>query len=242
MRLSIQLYTVRDALKADFLGTLTRLREIGLEYVELAGDLGGGTAAEAKAILDDLGLKVSGAHVPLDRLRNDLEGAIAELKALDCPYAIVPFVGEDDRDWEALAATLTPIGKRLKEAGLVLAYHNHDFEFPGGGFDTLYAKTNPNLLQAELDLAWIAIAGHDPVAILREHAHRTPLVHLKDYDPNATPRWRPAGEGVMDWAAILPVCEEIGVRFGMIELDESPGDPLEAVATSYGFLKAKGLG
>ena len=245
MRLSVQLYTVRDALAQDYVGTLKKLRDIGLEYVEGAGNYGGGTAEEGKALLDDLGLKVSGSHVGLDALQNDLDAVIANHKTLGCPYVIIPFLGSDDRDYAKLAATVAPIGTRLKAEGLTLCYHNHDFEFVEvdgtTGLDLLYARTNPNLLQAELDLAWIKIGGQDPAAYIRKYATRTPLVHLKDYDPSQKPQWRPAGEGVMDWDACLAACKEANVQFGAIELDESPGDPVEAVRKSFDYFKAKGL-
>lgn len=245
MRLSVQLYTVRDALANDFLGTLKTIREIGLEYVEVAGNIGGGTAEEAKAIFDDLGLKVSGSHVGLDQLTNSLDDVIATHKTLGCPHVIIPYLGDEDRDYAKLAETVTPIGTKLKGDGLTLCYHNHDFEFveveDTTGLDLLYARTNPNLLQAELDLAWVQIGGQDPAAYIRKYANRTPLVHLKDYDPDATPRWRPAGQGIVDWDACLAACEEIGVKFGAIELDESPGEPLDAVKASFEYFASKGL-
>lgn len=246
MRLSVQLYTVRDALAQDYVGTLKRLKAIGLEYVEGAGNYGGGTAAEGKAILDDLGLKASGSHVGLDRLQHHLDEVVDEHQTMGIPFVIVPYLVEADRhDYSKLAGLLTPIATKLKEKGLVLCYHNHDFEFAmqndETGLEVLYSKTNPNLVQAELDLAWVSIAGADPVATMERYGNRLPLVHLKDYDPSATPRWRPAGEGVMDWDAILPKAQELGVQFGVIELDESPGDPLDAVAKSFEFFYGKGL-
>lgn len=246
MRLSVQLYTVRDALAQDYVGTLRKIKEIGLEYVEGAGNYGGGTAKEGKAILDDLGLKASGSHVALDRLQHHLDEVIEEHQTMEIPFVIVPYLVEDDRnDYTKLAGILTPIATKLKEKGLTLCYHNHDFEFQKfgdhTGLEILYSKTNPNLLQAELDLAWVAIAGESPVATIEKYANRLPLVHLKDYDPEATPRWRPAGEGVMDWDACLAAASAAGARFGAIELDESPGDPIDAVRKSFEFFYGKGL-
>ncbi len=246
MRLSVQLYTVRDALAEDYVGTLRKLKAIGLEYVEGAGSYGGGTPEEGKAILDDLGLKASGSHVGLDRLQHHLDEVIAEHKTMGIPFVIVPYLVEADRhDYTKLAGILTPIATKIKEHGLTLCYHNHDFEFQRfndeTGLEILYSKTNPNLVQAELDLAWVAIAGADPVATMETYANRLPLVHLKDYDPNTTPRWRPAGEGVMDWDACLAAANDAGVQYGVIELDESPGDPIDAVRKSFEFFYGKGL-
>ena len=48
MRLSVQLYTVRDALAEDYVGTLKKLKDIGLEYVEGAGNYGGARPRRAR--------------------------------------------------------------------------------------------------------------------------------------------------------------------------------------------------
>jgi sugar phosphate isomerase/epimerase len=242
MRLTVQLYTLRDKLEADLEGTLQSVKAIGLEYVELAGAYGK-SVDEWKTILGDLGLKVSGSHVPLDQLESNLEGVIADNKALGNPFVIVPWVSKEKYagNWTAFGEELNGYGQTLADAGLALAYHNHDFEFEGDGLSALYAASSPEYVKAELDLAWISIAGADPVAWLQKMSGRVPLVHAKDYSPNETPRWRPAGEGVLDFDAILPAAEAAGVQFAGIELDESPGDPLEAVRASFEYFAAKGL-
>ena len=99
----------------------------------------------------------------------------------------------------------------------------------------------PDLLKAQLDLAWVHIGGADPVEYIHRFADRTPMVHLKDYDPALTPQWRPAGQGILDWDGILTACQEVGVEYGSIELDESPGAPIEAVRESFNYFSSKGL-
>lgn len=242
MRLSVQLYTLRDALSQDVAGTLAQLKEIGLEYVELAG-MYGKTADEWKALLEAEGLKASGAHIGLDALQGDLAGTIEQAKTIGFDYVILPWVDSSKYagSWDELGRAMNPIGQSLKDAGLTLAYHNHAFEFEGDGLDKLYAASDPELVKAQLDLAWVKIGGADPAAYIQKMAGRVPLVHVKDYDPAQTPQWRPAGEGVMDWDAILPVCDAVGVEFGSIELDESPGEPIEAVRTSFAYFSGKGL-
>lgn len=242
MRLSVQLYTLRDPLSKDFAGTLSQVRTIGLEYVELAG-LGDHSAEEWKGLLDQLGLKVSGAHIGADAWRDRFDQTLAECQTLGIKTSIVPWIGPEGgtEGWDQVGKSLEPIAAKVKEAGIRFAYHNHAHEFEGDGLDKFYAATDPSLILAELDLAWVHIGGQDPASYIKKLSNRTPLVHLKDYDPNTTPRWRPAGQGVLDFDSILAVCEEIGVEFGAIELDESPGDPLEAVRESFEFFKSKGL-
>jgi len=242
MRLTVQLYTLRDPLSQDLEGTLAKVAEIGLKYVELAG-MSGKTAVELKAILDGLGLQVSGAHIGLDAINADFQGVVHDAKTLGFQFVIVPWVDASKYAgaWGELGATLEEVGKKLAAEELTLAYHNHAFEFEGNGLDALYAAASPEYLKAQLDLAWVKIGGADPAAYVAKMAGRVPCVHLKDYDPSQTPQWRPAGQGVMDFDAILPACEAAGVQFAGIELDESPGDPIEAVRESYQYFKAKGL-
>ena len=242
MRLTVQLYTLRDQLSQDLEGTLDKVKAIGLEYVELAGAYDR-TAEDWKALLDSKGLKVSGSHVSLDQIESNLEGVIKDNLTLGNPFVIVPWVAKDRfaGKWDQFGKELEGYGQKIKDAGLQLAYHNHDFEFEGDGLTALYASSNPELVKAELDLAWIAIAGQDPAAWIEKLSGRVPLVHLKDFDPTKTPRWTPAGQGTMDYSAILAAAKAAGVEFGGIELDESPIDPIEAVKESFQFLSSHGL-
>jgi sugar phosphate isomerase/epimerase len=242
MRLSLQLYTLRDALSVDVLDTLTQVKGIGLEYVELAGTYGR-SGPEWRTMLDSAGLKASGAHVGLDLIEGDLDAVIADAKAIGYRYVIVPWVNKDNYAgaWDKFAESLVPVGDKLKEAGLQLAYHNHAFEFEDDGLDKFYAAAPKETLVAELDLAWIQIGGADPAAYIEKMAGRVPLVHLKDYDPAQTPQWRPAGQGIVDWDGVLTACANANVEFGCIELDESPGEPIDAVRASVEYFQGRGL-
>jgi len=242
MRISLQLYTLRDALAQDVPGTLDKVRDIGLKFVEFAGFYGL-SASDWKSMLDERGLTLSAAHIGFDQVKNDFDQVVADCKTLDLDTVVVPWIGEEHyKDgWDKFGAELTPLGEKLKAEGLQLAYHNHAFEFATDGLNVLYGSTSPEILKAQMDLAWVNIGGANPVDYLRKFADRTPQVHLKDYDPTQTPQWRPAGQGILDWDAIIPVCQEIGVQYGSIELDESPGDPVEAVRQSFEYLSSKGL-
>jgi sugar phosphate isomerase/epimerase len=205
--------------------------------------LGHLNAVEAKKELDELGLKTSGSHVGLDALENDFDEAIEAVKILECPYVILPWIGKDvyADGWDKFGQRLTEIGKKAKAAGLTFCYHNHAFEFENDGFNTLYANADPEFVNAQLDIAWCQIGGSDPVEMIRKLKGRLPLVHLKDYDPEQTPQWRPAGQGVIDWDGCLGAIAEGEVEFGAIELDESPGSPLEAVAESVKYFRSMGI-
>ena len=237
MRLSVQLYTLRDNLARDFQGTLEQVREIGFEFVEGAG---GPSAEEQRKAYDAVGLKVNGFHCPIDAIEADVNKVIADANTLGTKYVIVPWIGDDRRgDWAAFGRHLNDLGSPIKDAGLQLAYHNHDFEFVGDGLKAIYDNSSSDLLVAELDLAWVKIGGADPVAWVNDMGTRAPLLHLKDFDPSKNPQWQPAGQGVMDFDAILAAAS--AAEFGVVELDAYAGDPIDAVRMSFEYFKSKGL-
>lgn len=241
MQLTVQLYTLRDSLANDLPGTLRQVKDAGLDYVELAGFYDR-SAEEWRQLLDEIGLRASGAHVPIDQIESNVDQVIADAKTLGMKFVIVPWVSGDRYagGWEAFGRALAPFAQKVKDAGLTLCYHNHDFEYANGdGLAALYATVPADLLQAEIDAAWVQIAGYDPAEVIRSLKGRVPLVHLKDFDPSRTPRWTPAGQGQLDYDAVLAACREAGVQFGGIELDESPGEPIAAVRESVAFLKDK---
>jgi sugar phosphate isomerase/epimerase len=242
MRATVQLYTLRDALEADWKGTLAAVREIGLEYVELAGFYGQ-TAADWKSALDELGLKASGAHIGVEALENDFDATVADAKTLGMKFIIIPWVDASKvGGWAAFGEKLNVIGAKLAAEGLSLAYHNHDFEYANGdGLAELYGAAAPENLVAEIDAAWVKIGGHDPIAVIGSLAGRVPLVHGKDFDLSKTPRWTPAGEGTMDLPGVFAAAEAAGTEFIAIELDESPGAPIDAVRASYAYFKTLGV-
>jgi sugar phosphate isomerase/epimerase len=243
MRVSVQLYTLRDQLAQDIPGTLKAIQGFGIEYVELAGFYDQ-TASTWATYLQEAGLKASGAHMGLDLLEADLDQVIQDVKTLGFKYVIVPYIGADAYadGWASFGQRLRPIGEKLAAAGLTLLYHNHDFEFANGdGLGELYGSVPDEFLKAEIDAAWVSIGGQDPVQYVTNLKGRVPLVHVKDYNPANTPRWTPCGQGVMPMPELVAAAEAAGAEFVVIELDESPGDPIAAVGASYEYLKSLGL-
>lgn len=248
MRLSLQLYTLRDDLDKDLRGTLERVRGIGLEYVELAG-LYGKTAEEWRDLLGELGLKASGSHVGLEAFETDEAAAIAEAKLFGDPYVIVPYVGADDFRQNApqLKERMRKVSGALKANGLSLLYHNHDHEMEVKDgktlLETLFDGLDPQAVGAELDLAWVKIGGQDPVTYMDTLGPYLRLLHLKDFSGSGESRkWVPAGQGEVDFDTILPLAEQKGIEFGAIELDNSPDMPaIDAVAKSFEYFSGKGL-
>ncbi len=247
---SLQMYTLRDDLARDFAGTVATVAQIGYAGVELAGYYGK-NANEVKQIIDDNGLTVTGTHNPIESLENSLDDVIEFNRTLQSPFVICPFLSADRRTdfaaYQKLGEKFNAIGAKLNEAGLTFCYHNHDFEFDkfGGdvyGFDALYAASDPELVQIEMDTYWVKKAGEDPAAYIRKYPNRVPLLHIKDMTPGDNPTFAEVGEGIMDFKSIFAAAPVGGAQVYVVEQDVCRDHPpLESVAISFRNLERMGI-
>jgi sugar phosphate isomerase/epimerase len=251
IKIGLQMYTVRDECDKGFEATLRNVAKIGYEYIELAGmyDL---TPQALKAVLDETGLKALSTHEGFDGLKADTKPVIEYCKVLGIQYVVCPWVpdtrgndGVTGAKWESIARDFEVIGRKIREAGLVFGYHNHDHEFLQ--FDGKYAldilldNTSPENLSLELDAGWAYYAGVDPAGYIRNHKSRMALIHAKDHDKADKTLNRPVGDGALDWKDIFAACRETGVQGAIVEEDRCIAPPLESVAKSLANLKAMGI-
>jgi sugar phosphate isomerase/epimerase len=242
-QISLQLYTVREETARDMPGTLRRISELGYTAVEFAG-FGGLSAEDLRNILDDHGLRASGAHVPFDSWETEPDAVITDLHTLDCAHAILPIAPPEFRRDEAtvakLAGSVNRWGELCRQDGVTFSYHNHDFEFaPLDGttmWEVLVRETDPELVYLELDLYWVRYGGADPKALLLNLGDRIPLVHLKDMASDEQRSDLPVGEGTMPWNGLLEAADAVGVQWYIAEQD-NPRDALVDVRTSLQHLQ-----
>ncbi len=247
MRVTTQLYTVRDQIASDTLGTLKSIAGFGLEYIELGG-LNRDSVKDWRGYLNETGLKVSGAHYGLTEFETPDE-LFEVMYVLDCRTIIMPWISSEHfatlDSIKAFSDTLADCGKKAQAAGFEYLYHNHDFEIRDvegkSGLEHLMDIIPSEIMNFEVDVAWVRVGGKDEVEFLNAHADRVKMLHLKDVDPARTPRWTIAGDGLVDMDGCLAFAAANDISFGGIELDESPCPPLEAVQRSFEFFQSKGL-
>ncbi len=271
--IGLQLYSVRDDMKVDFKGTLQKVKNLGYEAVEFAG-LFGYSGAEVKAMCEEVGVKPLSAHVPLKEMIEDCEGTLNTYKEIGVEYIVVPYVDGDRRPgtegWLPTIEAVRKIGEAAKEKGLILLYHNHDFEFTKVdgeyGLDMLYRLVPAEYLQTELDTCWVNVGGENPADYIRKYAGRCPVVHLKDfYRESVNPdeplyeligikseekkpakknfEFRPVGSGLQDFPAIIKAAEKSGAQWFVVEQDQPSLEksPMECAEMSIRYLKSIGL-
>ena len=245
-RIALQLYSVRQDAQKDLYGTLKQVKAMGYAGVEFAG-LYGNDPVEVRAFCEEIGLIPLSAHVPFQALMADMDGTIADYKALGVQYVVIPYLTEDLRPgqpgFRTVIEGMKEIGAKLNAVGLIQQYHNHDFEFVklDGEYalDVLYRELGPELLQTQIDTCWVNVGGEDPAAYLRKYAGRTPTVHLKDFVGSKSENMygliglkdsaakasdgfqlRPVGKGKQDFPAIVAAAEESGAKWYIVEQDE----------------------
>jgi sugar phosphate isomerase/epimerase len=246
-QIALQLYTLREQMAADPQGTLRAVAELGYPAVEVAG-LAGLSVGAFRTTLDELGLQAPSCHISLQRLEQELAGALDEAEALGCAFVVCPWLPPDRRNAEgyaALATTLATAGAACAARGLQLCYHHHDFEFERfageTALDRLLGATDAAQVQLEADIYWAAFAGHEPVALFERLAGRVPLVHLKDMAADAERSFAEVGHGTLDMPAIIAAATQAGARWLIVEQDRCARPPLESVAMSLEYLRRLGL-
>ncbi|BAK46385.1 hypothetical protein CXIVA_04180 [Clostridium sp. SY8519] len=191
--IAIQVYGLRDLLEdhpENFRTVMQQIKDMGYDGVELAG-LYGLKPAEAKQILDEVGLTPISAHVAFAEMMEDLDQVIADYSEIGVKYLVMPYMAEEYRPvnpegFEKFLPLLNQVGEKIHQAGMTFLYHNHDFEFvrlPDGrwGYDAMFEAIPHDHLMSELDTCWCDVATGAVTDFVKKYTDRLPVIHLKDY-------------------------------------------------------------
>ncbi len=243
-RVGLQLYTVRDLMKADLPGTLAKVAAIGYKEVEFAGYFGR-TPAQIRDLLRRDGLTSPSTHLPFESLDTTWQKQLDDAKAVGHHWATIAYIAEDKRrtldDWKRHAATFNRAAAQAKSAGLRFAYHNHDFEFKAidgtRPYDILLKETDPSLVAFEMDLFWVVYGGANPLDLFNQYPKRFPLVHVKDSSGPPDKKMVDVGQGTIDFRSIFAQGDKAGIKHYFVEHDQ-PADPIATIRNSYKYLHA----
>jgi sugar phosphate isomerase/epimerase len=244
--IALQLYSVREDCARDLPGVLQAVAKMGYEGVEFAGYYGYDAKA-LRTMLDDLGLKVAGAHVGIDTLLGDeLEKSVEFHRTLGNRFLIVPGLPEARRSsraaWLETARLMNEISEQLAPHGMRTGYHNHTVEFqPMDGelpWDTFFGNTAPEVVM-QFDTGNALHGGAEAGPFITRYPGRAVTVHLKEHsDANDKAL---VGEGDVPWPAIFELCETVGgTEWYIVEQESYAYPPLECVDRCLQALKAMG--
>lgn len=181
---------------------------------------------------------------PLDRLFDNSEigwgdlGSISahQLSTLDGDEMATKFTLSTPM-MEEFTSNLTKWAVMCNDAGLKFGYHNHHFEYifrTADGqsmFDYMLANS-PIIF--EVDAFWAMVGGQDAAQVIRDHADRIALVHIKDGSEALPGKDVVFGEGVMPWEEIIAAADAAGAEYYVVELDNpNEADPVGDVKKAY---------
>lgn len=250
MRIAAQMYTIREFCKtpADTARSLEKLAKIGYSAVQVSG-VGPIEPRELRKLLDANGLVCPVTHTSWQRLQEDLQGLIEELKTLGATSTAVGYMpGEfHNRDGAVrFAQGLEKAGATMRAQGILLGYHNHSFEFEKYDgelcWNLIFQNTTRQNVFAEIDTYWVQHGGADPAYWIGQFAGHIPVVHFKDLGVLQEKQvMLEVGEGNLNWPRILEACEKAGVAWAAVEQDNCNGrDPFESLGISLRNLKKWG--
>jgi sugar phosphate isomerase/epimerase len=228
----LELYSVRNALKDDPVGTVRTVAQMGYQIVEFYAPYFDWTEPQTrdmKKLIDDLGVRCHSTHNSSSYFTKDnLKKAQERNMILGSTYVVMsssePKPGLDG--WKEVADTLNSAADQLKNAGLKTGYHNHELEFTpveGKRPIEILAKNTQSSVALQLDIGTCLKAGSDPVAWIRSNPGRIKSIHCKDWAPGADKGYAVLfGEGSADWKSIFAAAESVGgVEYYLIEQEGS---------------------
>lgn len=244
--IALQLYSLRERAKEDFVGVLRTVAEIGYAGVEPAG-LYGMKAEEVRKVLDDLELVCCSTHGPLPD-KGAVNQRVDEAAALGTDMVISGLGPKDFATPDACLASVDRLRNAaalVRQAGMKFGYHNHWWEFDQIDGEMPYEMILDQVpdMFSELDVYWAANFGAvDVPKVVTDHASRIPILHVKDGPLIKDQPHAAVGKGRMDIPAIVGAADPNVLSWLVVELDECGTDMTEAVRESYRYLAGEGLG
>lgn len=242
--LSLQLYTLREAMQTDFRSVLKEVAEIGFIGVEPAGYCGV-SPREFGKIIRDLGLEISSAHGAFPT-GEEAERVLEEHEQLGNKWIVSGFGADTFKTEDGVKKAAEKLAEAAVNAatrGMRIAVHNHEFEFTNqfdgrSAYALMMELTGPNVF-GELDIYWVQTGGEDPVKILQEQPARFPLLHVKDGPCLMGQPMTAVGAGTVDIRGNIAAAT--AAEWHVVELDHCATDMMDAVRQSYKFLTENGL-
>ena len=184
----LELYSVRDMLARDLVGTVRAVAALGYEVVEFYSPYQAWTPAyarEVRHLLDILDMRCLSTHNSRSGLEGDgLKKAIELNHILGSTTLVMASAGRTQTpdDWKGVADTLTRAAQTLKPLKMRAGYHNHQLEFiETNGFRPMpfRAANTPRDVTLQFDVGTCMEVGFDPLAWIAANPSRIRSLHLE---------------------------------------------------------------
>lgn len=262
----LQLYSVRDDMESNPLGTLTRLAQMGYIYLEHASyterKFYGFAAVDFRKILDDRSLRMISGHVTLGRqdwdtaqkdFTDNWKYAIEDAATLGQRYLVSPWMDEairsDYDNFMAFMDVMNRSGELCKKMGMKFGYHNHDFEFSQKFdgrplFEIMMDSMDPELVVMQIDIGNLRNSGAIAMDVVDMYPGRFENVHAKDVVEAGEDLYESCilGEGITDVRNVLDRIKKTGGAQVVIIEQESYQEktPMECVEIDLSLIREWG--
>lgn len=263
----IQLYSVRDNMKNDAMGTLKALADMGYKHVEHANYIDrkfyGWTAKEFKKVLDDLGMSMPSGHTVLradhwDESKKDFTDAwkytIEDAATVGQMYVISPSMTQGQRkEYDQLMLLMERFnqsGELCKKSGMLFGYHNHDFEFNESLngellYDIIMKNTDADLVMQQLDIGNLYNGGATALEVMKKWPGRFASMHVKDEIASSEGHEKYEstilGKGIVPVKEVIDLGKENGTIHFIVEQESYQGKtPLECMKEDLEIMKKWG--
>jgi sugar phosphate isomerase/epimerase len=237
----LEMYSVRNTLAKDPVGTVRAVGEMGYQGLEFYAPYFQWTAAQAKdmrKLLDDLHIRCFSTHNDSDYFSGDKLLHAREINLiLGSKYIVMASSHEKSGldGWKKVADTLNTAAEKLQADGLGVGYHNHQAEFtPVDGIRPIeiLAQNTNRLVMLQLDVGTSIEAGSDPVAWIKGNPGRIRSMHCKEYSHDPAKKYSVIfGEGDADWKNLFQAAESGGgIEYYLIEQEGSRFSELETAS------------
>lgn len=246
----LQLYSVRDDIKANYQATIDTVANTGFTGVEAAGyndgQFYGMAPADFKKSIEDAGLEVLSSHAgrPLAENTKDTnwdevwkwwDTAIQAHKDAGMKYLVVAWIPTPKTlvDLKAYCDYFNQVGEKCNAAGIRFGYHNHNFEFTEIEGEVMYdymlKNTDPAKVFFQMDVYWVVRGGQSPVEYFNAYPGRFEILHIKDN--------KELGQsGMVGFDAIFKNIDKSGAKYLVVEVEKYTGTPFEGIKESYNYL------
>jgi sugar phosphate isomerase/epimerase len=266
--IGVQLYSVRNEMTKDPLGSLTKVAKMGYKYVEHANYIDrkfyGYAPAEFKKVLDGLGLKMISGHTVMgrqhwDETKKDFSDSwkytIEDAAVLQQRYVVSPSMDNSMRktydDFKHYMDIFNKCGELCKKQGMKFGYHNHDFEFSEKLnneklFDIMMKSMDPDLVVVQLDMGNLYNGGAIAIDVVKQYPGRFENIHVKDeiVATEGSEKYVSTiiGKGIVNAKEVIDLATKIGgTEVYIIEQESYQGKtPMECIEEDLKVMKSWG--
>ncbi len=234
----LELYSVRDDMQKDLMGTVKAVCDMGYQCVEFYSpyfEWKPEYAKQVRKLLDDHNVKCYSTHNGTEAYTGaGVDKAMELNQILGAKYIVLASAGNPKGldGWKKVADLLNAGNEKFSKSGMHAGYHNHQLEFKridGKRPIEVIAANTDKSVALQMDVGTIVEVGEDPVAWINANPGRIKSIHCKEFAKAPGKGYKVLfGEGDAPWKQIFEAAEKTGgVEFYLVEQEGSDLSELE---------------